>query len=109
MKPGRWQPSAQTYEEKREKFLELVRSLQPGITEIIFHPSVETEGLKQITTRWEQRVWEARLFADPAVKRFLEREGVLFTNWKEMLRRHDARGFRKAPSTPRLRQGDSPQ
>ena len=42
-------PEDKTYEGKREKFFELVRSLDPGITEIIFHPSVETEGLKAIT------------------------------------------------------------
>ena len=33
-------PEGKTYEEKREKFFELVRSFDPGITEIIFHPSV---------------------------------------------------------------------
>ena len=67
--------------------MDLVKSLKPGITEIIFHPSIETEGLKKITNSWKQRVWEARLFSDPAVKAFLKSEGVLFTNWKEMMSR----------------------
>ncbi|HVU87928.1 MAG TPA: polysaccharide deacetylase family protein [Pirellulales bacterium] len=82
-------PEGKTYEEKREKFFELVRSFDPGITEIIFHPSVQTEGLKAITGSWQQRVWEAQMFADPAVHAFFEREGILFTNWKEMMRRFD--------------------
>jgi hypothetical protein len=84
-------PSGKSYEEKREKLFELVRSLEPGITEIIFHPSVETEGLRMITGSWQQRSWEAQLFRDPAVKKFLQDEGVLFTNWKEMMRRHRER------------------
>ncbi|HEY1603896.1 MAG TPA: polysaccharide deacetylase family protein [Pirellulales bacterium] len=88
-------PEGKTYEEKREKFFELVRSFDPGITEIIFHPSVQTEGLKAITGSWQQRVWEAQMFSDPAVLAFFEREGILFTNWKEIMRRFD----KKEPAT----------
>jgi len=82
-------PEGKTYEEKRENFFALVRSFDPGITEIIFHPSLQTDCLKAITGSWQQRVWEAQMFADPAVHAFFEREGILFTNWKEMMRRFD--------------------
>ena len=82
-------PNGENYEDKRQKFFELVRSLPPGITEIIFHPSVETEGLRHITNSWKQRVWESQMFTDPEVQQFFEREGILFTNWKEMMRRFD--------------------
>jgi hypothetical protein len=78
-----------TYEDKKEKFFELVRSLRPGINEIIFHPSIETEGLKRTTGSWQQRAWEAQMFSDPQVLAFFEREGVLFTNWKEIMKRFD--------------------
>lgn len=82
--------SAKTYADKKQKFFELVRSLRPGITEIIFHPSVESDSLKQITNSWQQRVWEAQMFSDPEVLEFLAEEGVLFTNWKEMMARFKA-------------------
>jgi predicted glycoside hydrolase/deacetylase ChbG (UPF0249 family) len=81
--------SAPTYDEKIDKFYQQVRGLQPGITELIFHPSVETEGLTKTTGSWQQRVWEAAMFHDPKVQQFLESEGVVFTNWKEMMRRFD--------------------
>ncbi len=80
-------PEGKTYEEKRAAFLQLVRDMEPGITEVIFHPSVETEGLKHITGSWQQRVWELALFSDPVVKKFFADEGLLFTNWKDMLAR----------------------
>lgn len=80
-------PEGKTYEEKRDAFFLQVKNLDPGITEIIFHPSLETEGLKQITNSWPQRVWEAQLFSDPVVKQFFASEGLLFTNWKEMMQR----------------------
>ncbi len=84
-------PNGKTYEEKLENFFKLVRSFEPGITEIIFHPSIDTEGLHHITNSWQQRVWESQMFADPQVKQFFEREGILFTNWKEMMKRFDER------------------
>ncbi len=81
-----------TYEEKRQKLLEQLRLLPPGLHEIIYHPSVETEGLKKITNAWQQRVWEDRLFADPAVQQFIKESGIVVTDWKEVMTR-----FKKAP------------
>ena len=80
-------PDGDSYEDKNQKFYELVQSLEPGITEIIFHPSVESDSLKSITDTWQQRVWEAQLFFDDDVTEFLEKEGILFTNWKDMMLR----------------------
>ena len=83
--------SAKTYEEKVELFKTRIRSLKPGITEIIFHPSVETENLKSITGSWQQRVWEAEMFADPDLIQFFDNEGIIFTNWKEIMKRFEAK------------------
>ena len=80
-------PEGKTYEEKRENFFNLVRSLGPGLTEIIFHPSFESDNLKTITGSWQQRVWEAQLFTDPVVKQFFSDQGVVFTNWIEIMER----------------------
>jgi predicted glycoside hydrolase/deacetylase ChbG (UPF0249 family) len=76
-----------TYEKKRTDFLAMVKALKPGLTEIIFHPSVETENLKTITNSWQQRVWEAQLFSDPVVIEFFKSEGIIITNWKEIMKR----------------------
>jgi predicted glycoside hydrolase/deacetylase ChbG (UPF0249 family) len=84
-------PSGKTYEEKRDKFFALVKSLKPGLTEIIFHPSVETENLKTITNSWQQRVWEAEMFSDPLVREFLEKEEIITTDWKEIMSRFGER------------------
>lgn len=84
-------PDGKTYEDKKQKFQELVRSLSPGLNEIIFHPSVLTDTLKAITGSWQQRAWEAQMFSDPEMKAFFEREGIVFTNWKEIMKRFDER------------------
>ncbi len=84
-------PSGKTYEEKKGKFFELIQSLEPGISEIIFHPSIQTEGLKKITHSWQQRVWEAKMFSDPEVIQMMKDEDLYFTNWKEMMNRFKER------------------
>jgi hypothetical protein len=80
-----------TYEDKRHKFFEQLRLFSPGLNEIIYHPSVETDGLKKITNSWQQRVWEDRLFADPVVQRFIKENNIVVTDWKEVMAR-----FKKA-------------
>ncbi len=80
-------PEANTYNEKIERFKQLIKSLDAGLTEIIFHPSVKTEKLKGITNAWQQRVWEAKMFGDPELIKFFEDEGIIFTNWKEIMKR----------------------
>ncbi len=80
-----------TYEIKRDNFFKLVKSLNAGLTEIIFHPATQSENLKTITGTWQQRVWEGELFADPVVIRFLKDEGIIITNWKEIMNRFENR------------------
>lgn len=83
-------PNADTYAEKKASFQALVRSLQPGLTEIIFHPSELTDNLKSITNSWQQRSWEAQMFQDEEMIEFFKAEKIVFTNWKEIMQRFKA-------------------
>ena len=80
-------PNGKTYEEKRQNFFQLIESLPAGLSEVIFHPSELTDSLKNITNSWQQRSWEAQLFSDPEVKTFFQEQGLIFTNWKEIMER----------------------
>ena len=80
-------PKGESYEDKVNNFKILIKALPPGLTEIIFHPSVESEELKDITNSWQQRVWEYEMFSDPDLIKFFEDEGIIFTNWKEIMKR----------------------
>jgi predicted glycoside hydrolase/deacetylase ChbG (UPF0249 family) len=81
-------PDGDTYEDKRANFFALINSLKPGLTEIIFHPSVETDNLKTITGSWQQRVWESQLFSDPVVKQFFKDNVIDITTWRDIMKRH---------------------
>ena len=80
-------PKADTYEEKVGAFKALIISLKPGLTEIIFHPAVESEQMRAITGSWQQRKWEAEMFSDPELIQFFKDEGIIFTDWKEIMKR----------------------
>jgi len=88
-----------TYEQKLENFYQQIRDLEPGITELIFHPSTMSPGLKHITGTAQQRAWEAEMFSDPQVKEFLAREEIIFTNWKEMMQRWEERFGKDVPKS----------
>ena len=83
-------PGGDNYENKRDNFFELLKSLKPGLTEIIFHPSVETDNLKTITGSWQQRVWEAQMFSDPVVKEYFKNNVIIITTWREVMNRFKA-------------------
>jgi hypothetical protein len=50
-----------------------------------------SENLKTITGTWQQRVWESELFADPAVHQFFKDEGIIITNWKDIMNRFEGK------------------
>ncbi|MBK7979104.1 MAG: polysaccharide deacetylase family protein [Ignavibacteriae bacterium] len=83
-------PNCNTYEEKRKNLFNHINELPAGLTEIIFHPSIETENLKSITNSWQQRVWESQLFSDPVVKQFLVDNDIILTNWKEIMKKYNS-------------------
>jgi hypothetical protein len=81
-------PNGDSFEDKRANFFALVKFLKPGLTEIIFHPSVETDNLKTITGSWQQRVWESQLFSDPVVKEFFKENCIVITTWRDIMNRY---------------------
>lgn len=82
-------PEGKSYEEVKSGFMEMLKALEPGLTEIIFHPSFETGNLKTITGTWQQRVWEAQIFSDPEIHRFFKDNNIQITSWREIMQRHD--------------------
>lgn len=83
-------PEAESYTAKREAFYQLVRGLAPGLTQIILHPADRTKALQLVSPRWQDRVWEAQLLLDPEVQEFLDEQGVMMTNWIDIMARFES-------------------
>src|SRR5690606_28292923 len=68
----------ETYEQVRDGFLDLLRSVQPGVTEIYLHPMVDSEELRAaVDYSAVKRGYERRLLTDPLVLETIEREGLV--------------------------------
>ncbi|MCM3274132.1 polysaccharide deacetylase family protein [Paenibacillus elgii] len=76
----------ETYESFRDGMAALLRSLKPGITEIIIHPSRIDEELKAIHSHWEKRGMELEVFRDPVIRQVIASEGIRPIRWSELQR-----------------------
>ncbi len=76
--------TGEDYESARNHVIELLRGLKPGVTEMLFHPSLETDELKAITDSWPYRLYDYRLFTDPAVLKIIKEEKIELIGWREL-------------------------
>jgi len=93
-------PPADTYEEKKQALLTVIRDLPPGLTQIALRPAAESDALKRITPDWQQRVWEAQLLADKDVQAALHGDDVVLTDWRDIMQRFEGRPPLAESSSP---------
>ncbi|WP_334074321.1 polysaccharide deacetylase family protein [Paenibacillus sp. A14] len=74
----------ETYESYKKEMIGVLRTLKPGVSEIILHPALANEELRAIHGEWEKRQWDFDLFRDPEIKETLSREGIALISWKEL-------------------------
>ncbi|MUT67375.1 polysaccharide deacetylase family protein [Paenibacillus sp. NEAU-GSW1] len=74
----------ETYESLRADMQQLLRSLQPGVTELIIHPSLVTDELLAFHGQPEKRGMEFQLFRDKAIQRTLAEENIRMIGWREL-------------------------
>ncbi len=72
------------YREMKKRLIAILRGLAPGVTEIIAHPSLDTDELKAITDTWQVRKYEFDLFRDPDVKAVLAEEKLRVIGWRTL-------------------------
>jgi predicted glycoside hydrolase/deacetylase ChbG (UPF0249 family) len=75
------------YEQRKSELIALLREMKPGITQIIVHCTEPTEVFSHISGSGPARQAELRLMTDPEVKAFIESEGIVLTNWRELKER----------------------
>lgn len=98
-------PFADNYDEKKAAFVRLVQASPAGLTQVAFHPAIETDAVKRIVPTWQQRVWELQLMQDPEVRALLASDQVILTDWREIMDRFEghptaAAGPSSAEPTP---------
>ena len=79
-------------EEKEGKLIELLKNLNPGITEILFHASDPSDVFPLITGSSESRRGDLNALLSPQVRQTLVEEKIRVTTWRELMRRRQALG-----------------
>ncbi|HEX5023624.1 MAG TPA: polysaccharide deacetylase family protein [Agriterribacter sp.] len=94
-----WKPTPEIYADdkklqayKTQKYIEVLQSLKPGITMIIMHCTNTSEVFQYISDSGPTRRGDYLAMIDPALKNFIEKEGIILTTWREMKERRDKVG-----------------
>lgn len=75
----------ETYENVRDGFIELLRSVPAGLTEIYLHPMIDDDELHAtVDYAATKRGFEHRLLADPAVLAAIADEGLVRVGWRRL-------------------------
>ncbi|WP_248930056.1 polysaccharide deacetylase family protein [Paenibacillus hamazuiensis] len=72
------------YTYTKEAAVRIIKGLKPGLTELILHPSLDTEELKAITGTWQLRRYDFDVFRDEEIKRLLRDEDIRLITWREI-------------------------
>jgi predicted glycoside hydrolase/deacetylase ChbG (UPF0249 family) len=73
--------------QKSEKLVELLKSLKPGITMIIFHSARPSDEFPLVTGSHQSRLGDLQALTDPKIAQFIHDQGIHLTTWKELMQR----------------------
>ncbi len=78
---------AKDYDKRKAELIDPLKNMKPGITQIILHCTEPTDIFAHISGSGDARLAELRLMTDPEVKAFIEKEGIVLTNWRQLKER----------------------
>jgi predicted glycoside hydrolase/deacetylase ChbG (UPF0249 family) len=72
-----------SYEGLKSFYIDSIKSLKEGVTELFLHPSHDSAEFSSATAEWQKRVWEYKLLLDEDFKKILDDEKIKLVSWKE--------------------------
>ena len=72
---------------KTGKYIDLLKAAKPGLTYIIMHCTAPTPTFDQISDSGHARKGDLLAMIDPALRKYVEKEGIIITTWRELMER----------------------
>ena len=82
-----------THEQRRQTYIDTIKSLGPGVTQLIIHCGYDDAELQSITNSSSRRDGDRRIFCETKIKELVQAEGIEVISWSDFraLRRNAAK------------------
>ncbi len=68
---------------RRQTYVDAIRDLKPGVSQLIIHCGYDDPELNAITNSAPKRDEDRRVFSDPDVIKFIQQQGIRVIGWKQ--------------------------
>jgi predicted glycoside hydrolase/deacetylase ChbG (UPF0249 family) len=76
----------ENYKDIKAFWINIIKNLKPGVTELFMHASKESDELKAITNSWKTRIQEAAVFtSDPDIKKLINDEKIILIGYRPLM------------------------
>jgi predicted glycoside hydrolase/deacetylase ChbG (UPF0249 family) len=72
-----------SHDERRARYVNALRSLKPGVTQLILHCGFDNEELRAITNSSSRRDGDRRVFTEPEIRDLIREQGIELISWKQ--------------------------
>ncbi len=72
---------------KTAKYIEGLKEISPGLTMMIMHCTAPTEVFEHISGSGQTREGDLLAMIDPELRKYIEKEGIILTTWREAMQR----------------------
>jgi len=73
-----------SYDEKKDAFINMLKNLPEGISEVHIHPSIDSEEIRKINPTWKERVLEYSFMMDDEIEHEINKNNIKLITYKDI-------------------------